>query len=79
MEIEHLPSEKRQKTKFTPSMLREWADMVEDCYGEHGVVELLFHKDAPMVARQIPKDEDEDEAMLGIGIAPRLKPGKTRQ
>jgi hypothetical protein len=71
MTVDGLPENKRTKTYFTPEYLVEWAKAVKDCYENKGHIEVLFHKDAPMVARLVA-DEDENEPSIGIGIAPRL-------
>lgn len=60
-----------RSTIFTPRFLREWAEFVEDVYGEDGAVEVVFTPDCSMMAR--PVTDDPLDESIGVAVAPRIK------
>ena len=56
---------------FTPEGLLEWAQAVNDAYGDNPAVEIVFTPNKPLVAKKRDTDKDVN---IGIGLAPRLKP-----
>ena len=71
---EYATNETRTATFFA-EYLREWAENVEEAFGSAEKVEIVFTPDKPMVA-QVVTDDDEEEPVIGIGVAPIKKPGE---
>ena len=71
MALEGIPTNETRRTKFTSGFLVEWAELVDETYD--CCIEIVFTPEKPMIA--VPCDDEE--AKLGIGLAPRLLPGET--
>jgi len=70
----HFTGKQTRSAKFTPALLREWAEAVEDAFDGEPAVEIVFTPDKPIVAREIT-DDDYSES-VGVCLAPRLVPDK---
>lgn len=70
MALDNIATNQTRRTKYSTSVLKEWAIAVDEAYD--GAVEIMFTPDRPMVAVKINTDDDRDDARVGIGAAPRL-------